>query len=122
MLIIKNLEKTASKKLLLTNVNINLHEGEIFAVVGEHIGTFIGDTRFGLTFNCNITNDLGVFPAGSEASQINDLTNGARSMALSKKRRQLLRCSRQSLASMKRPPPSRFEFAPHASTVFKAWQ
>ena len=36
MLIIKNLEKTASKKLLLTNVNINLHEGEIFAVVGEH--------------------------------------------------------------------------------------
>lgn len=36
MLSIKNLEKTASKKLLLTNVNINLHEGEIFAVVGEH--------------------------------------------------------------------------------------
>lgn len=35
MLTITNLEKTSSKKLLITDVNLTLHEGEIFALVGE---------------------------------------------------------------------------------------
>lgn len=35
MLTITNLEKTSSKKLLMTNVNLTLHEGEIFALIGE---------------------------------------------------------------------------------------
>jgi len=36
MLTITNLEKTSSKKMLLASVNLTLHEGEIFALVGEH--------------------------------------------------------------------------------------
>lgn len=36
MLEISNLEKTTAKKMLMTSVNITLHEGEIFALVGEH--------------------------------------------------------------------------------------
>ncbi len=36
MLTITNLEKTDSKKLLMTDVNLTLHEGEILALVGEH--------------------------------------------------------------------------------------
>lgn len=37
MLTVTNLEKTSSKKTLLTNVNLTLHEGEILALVGEHL-------------------------------------------------------------------------------------
>lgn len=36
MLTVTNLEKTDSKKLLMTNVNLSLREGEILALVGEH--------------------------------------------------------------------------------------
>lgn len=36
MLTVKNLEKSTSKKLLMTDVNLTLHEGEILALVGEH--------------------------------------------------------------------------------------
>lgn len=36
MLTVNNLEKVDSNKLLLTNANFTLHEGEIFALVGEH--------------------------------------------------------------------------------------
>lgn len=36
MLTISNLEKSSSKKLLVTDVNLTLHEGEILALVGEH--------------------------------------------------------------------------------------
>lgn len=36
MLTVTNLEKADSKKLLVTDVNITLHEGEILALVGEH--------------------------------------------------------------------------------------
>ena len=36
MLTITNLEKADSKKLLMTDVNLTLHEGEILALVGEH--------------------------------------------------------------------------------------
>lgn len=36
MLTVTNLEKADAKKLLVTDVNITLHEGEILAIVGEH--------------------------------------------------------------------------------------
>lgn len=36
MLEITNLEKKSAKKQLMASVNITLHEGEIFAIVGEH--------------------------------------------------------------------------------------
>lgn len=36
MLEINNLEKTTPNKMLMASVNITLHEGEIFALVGEH--------------------------------------------------------------------------------------
>ncbi len=36
MLTITNLEKADTKKMLMTNVNLTLHEGEILALVGEH--------------------------------------------------------------------------------------
>ena len=36
MLTITNLEKSSSKKLLMTDVNLTVHEGEVLALVGEH--------------------------------------------------------------------------------------
>ncbi len=36
MLTVKNLEKTDAKKMLMSNVNLTLHEGEVLALVGEH--------------------------------------------------------------------------------------
>ncbi|MCM1403934.1 MAG: ATP-binding cassette domain-containing protein [Prevotella sp.] len=36
MLTVTNLEKADNKKILMTNVNLTLHEGEILALVGEH--------------------------------------------------------------------------------------
>lgn len=36
MLTITDLEKTTSKKMLVTNINLTLHKGEILALVGEH--------------------------------------------------------------------------------------
>lgn len=36
MLTVTNLEKANSKKMLMTDVNLTLHEGEILALVGEH--------------------------------------------------------------------------------------
>lgn len=36
MLTVTNLEKASSKKLLVTDVNLTLHEGEILALIGEH--------------------------------------------------------------------------------------
>lgn len=36
MLTINNLEKASSTKLLVTDVNLTLHEGEILALIGEH--------------------------------------------------------------------------------------
>lgn len=37
MLTITNLEKSSSKKLLVADVNLTLHKGEILALVGEHL-------------------------------------------------------------------------------------
>lgn len=37
MLTVTNLEKASSKKMLMANVNLTLHEGEILALVGEHL-------------------------------------------------------------------------------------
>ena len=37
MLTVTNLEKASSKKMLMTNVNLTLREGEVLALVGEHL-------------------------------------------------------------------------------------